>query len=165
MPALELGAVMPLYRHHGSSETMVILRGEAQWIFFDESGEGRRMSYKMLMGMRDVLMWRGINGIAWSVLRVRCCLSVKTKPPARASANWWLCKENKGLTNITYCCLLLILAPHLRQVRQFYGCRHRRAGRYTTFGQWNSPSEHDNHQIYYLELTCHMPGISNTCYG
>ena len=36
--ALELGTVMPIHRHHGSSETVVILRGKIRWIFYDENG-------------------------------------------------------------------------------------------------------------------------------
>ena len=33
--ALEPGTVMPIHRHHGSSETVVILRGKIQWIFYE----------------------------------------------------------------------------------------------------------------------------------
>lgn len=36
--ALEPGTVMPIHRHHASSETVVILRGKIQWVFYDESG-------------------------------------------------------------------------------------------------------------------------------
>ena len=36
--ALEPGTIIPIHRHHGSSETVVILRGKVRWIFFDESG-------------------------------------------------------------------------------------------------------------------------------
>lgn len=36
--ALELGTVMPIHRHHESSETVVILRGKARWIFYNENG-------------------------------------------------------------------------------------------------------------------------------
>ena len=37
--ALEPGTVMPIHRHHGSSETVVILRGKICWIFYDENGQ------------------------------------------------------------------------------------------------------------------------------
>ena len=37
--ALEPGMVMPIHRHHGSSETVVILRGKIYWIFYDENGQ------------------------------------------------------------------------------------------------------------------------------
>ena len=37
--AIEPGTVMPIHRHHGSSETVVILRGKIRWIFFDENGQ------------------------------------------------------------------------------------------------------------------------------
>lgn len=36
--ALEPGTVMPIHRHHGSSETVVILRGKIRWMFYDEDG-------------------------------------------------------------------------------------------------------------------------------
>ena len=36
--ALEPGTVMPIHRHHGSSETVVILRGRIRWIFYDDQG-------------------------------------------------------------------------------------------------------------------------------
>lgn len=36
--ALEPGTVMPIHRHHGSSETVIILRGKIRWMFYDESG-------------------------------------------------------------------------------------------------------------------------------
>ena len=36
--ALEPGTIMPIHRHHGSSETVVILRGNICWHFFDEKG-------------------------------------------------------------------------------------------------------------------------------
>ena len=37
--ALEPGTVMPIHRHHASSETVVILRGKIRWIFYDDSGK------------------------------------------------------------------------------------------------------------------------------
>ena len=36
--ALEPGTVMPIHRHHGSSETVVILRGRIKWVFYDNEG-------------------------------------------------------------------------------------------------------------------------------
>jgi cupin fold WbuC family metalloprotein len=36
--ALEPGTVLPIHRHHGSSETIAILRGRIQWIFYDDDG-------------------------------------------------------------------------------------------------------------------------------
>ena len=36
--ALEPGTVMPVHRHHVSSETVVILRGKIQWVFYDDNG-------------------------------------------------------------------------------------------------------------------------------
>lgn len=36
--ALEPGTVMPIHRHKGSSETVVIIRGGIRWLFYDEQG-------------------------------------------------------------------------------------------------------------------------------
>ena len=36
--ALEPGTVMPIHRHNGSSETVVILRGKAKWMYYDDNG-------------------------------------------------------------------------------------------------------------------------------
>ena len=36
--ALEPGTVMPIHRHHGSSETVVVIRGKIRWIFYDDNG-------------------------------------------------------------------------------------------------------------------------------
>ena len=35
---LEPGTIMPIHRHHASSETVVILRGRIRWMFYDENG-------------------------------------------------------------------------------------------------------------------------------
>ena len=36
--ALEPGTMMPIHRHHASSETVVILRGKIRWVFYDDCG-------------------------------------------------------------------------------------------------------------------------------
>ena len=36
--AMEPGTIMPIHRHKASSETVVILRGMIQWVFYDEVG-------------------------------------------------------------------------------------------------------------------------------
>lgn len=36
--ALEPGTIMPIHRHHASSETVVILRGRIKWAFYDNDG-------------------------------------------------------------------------------------------------------------------------------
>lgn len=36
--ALEPGTVMPIHRHRASSETVVLLRGKIQWVFYDDDG-------------------------------------------------------------------------------------------------------------------------------
>lgn len=36
--AIEPGTVMPIHRHHASSETVVILRGKIEWVFYDDEG-------------------------------------------------------------------------------------------------------------------------------
>ena len=37
--ALEPGTIMPIHRHRLSTETVVILRGKIQWVFYDKNGE------------------------------------------------------------------------------------------------------------------------------
>ena len=37
--ALEPGTVMPIHRHHVSSETVVIIRGKIRWMFYNEKGQ------------------------------------------------------------------------------------------------------------------------------
>ena len=36
--ALEPGTILPIHRHHESTETVVIIRGKIQWIFYDDRG-------------------------------------------------------------------------------------------------------------------------------
>lgn len=36
--AIEPETVMPIHRHHASSETVVVLRGKIRWMFYDENG-------------------------------------------------------------------------------------------------------------------------------
>lgn len=36
--ALEPGTVMPIHRHHASSESVVLLRGKIEWVFYDDKG-------------------------------------------------------------------------------------------------------------------------------
>ena len=36
--AMEPGTVMPIHRHRASTESVVILRGKIQWIFYDDKG-------------------------------------------------------------------------------------------------------------------------------
>jgi cupin fold WbuC family metalloprotein len=37
--ALEPGTVMPIHRHRGSTETVVVLRGKVKWLYYDENGK------------------------------------------------------------------------------------------------------------------------------
>lgn len=37
--ALEPGTIMPIHRHHASSETVVILRGKIRWMFYNNEGK------------------------------------------------------------------------------------------------------------------------------
>jgi len=36
--AIEPGTVLPIHRHRGSSETMVMLRGKGRWNYYDDNG-------------------------------------------------------------------------------------------------------------------------------
>ena len=37
--ALEPGTIMPIHRHHASTETVVILLGKIKWLFYDNEGK------------------------------------------------------------------------------------------------------------------------------
>ena len=52
--AIEPGSVLPIHRHHASSETVVILRGRIRWIFYDD--QGRMTESTELRGDGDIRM-------------------------------------------------------------------------------------------------------------
>lgn len=37
--AMEPGTVLPIHRHRGSSETVVMLRGKGKWNYYDDNGQ------------------------------------------------------------------------------------------------------------------------------
>lgn len=37
--AMESGTVLPIHRHRGSSETVVMLRGKGKWNYYDDNGK------------------------------------------------------------------------------------------------------------------------------
>ena len=37
--AMEPGTVLPIHRHRGSSETVVMLRGKGKWNYYDDNGK------------------------------------------------------------------------------------------------------------------------------
>lgn len=37
--AIEPGTVLPIHRHRGSSETVVMLRGKGKWNYYDDNGQ------------------------------------------------------------------------------------------------------------------------------
>lgn len=58
--ALEPGTVMPIHRHRGSSETVVILRGKIQWLFYDDNGnETERVSLDANGSVRMIVAEKG----------------------------------------------------------------------------------------------------------
>ena len=42
--ALEPGTIIPIHQHHASSETVVVLRGKIEWIFYDNEGKETEMA-------------------------------------------------------------------------------------------------------------------------
>ena len=54
--ALEPGTVMPIHRHHGSSETVIIQRGKIRWMFYDE--DGNAVDYVVKQFIEHVMDWR-----------------------------------------------------------------------------------------------------------
>lgn len=71
--ALEPGTVMPIHRHHGSTETVVVLCGKIRWIFYDENGMETESvtldangSVRMLVAEKD--RWHSLECIESAVL-------------------------------------------------------------------------------------------------
>ncbi len=71
--ALEPGTVMPIHRHHASSESVVILRGKIRWIFFD--AERKETESVVLDADREVRMinvekdrWHSLECLESSVI-------------------------------------------------------------------------------------------------
>lgn len=71
--ALEPGTVMPIHRHKGSSETVIILRGKIRWYFYDE--EGKEVENVLLDANGEVRMlnverdsWHSLECIESAVL-------------------------------------------------------------------------------------------------
>ena len=58
--ALEPGTVMPIHRHRASSETVVLLRGKIQWVFYDDNGtETERVTLDAKGDLRMINVERG----------------------------------------------------------------------------------------------------------
>lgn len=75
--AMEPGTVMPIHRHHGSSETVVILRGRIRWIFYDENGNETESvvlnangEYRMLSAERD--RWHSLECLESGTVIFEC---------------------------------------------------------------------------------------------
>lgn len=71
--ALEPGTIMPIHRHHGSSETVVILQGKILWYFYDD--EGKEVENVLLDANGEVRMlnverdrWHSLECIESAVL-------------------------------------------------------------------------------------------------
>lgn len=64
--ALEPGTVMPIHRHHQSSETVVILRGKIRWIFYDENG---RETERVTLDADGDLRMLNVEKGRWHLLR------------------------------------------------------------------------------------------------
>ena len=58
--ALEPGTVMPIHRHRASSETVVIIRGKIQWVFYDDDGnETERVTLDANGELRCLIVEKG----------------------------------------------------------------------------------------------------------
>lgn len=75
--AMEPGTVMPIHRHHGSSETVVILRGRLRWMFYDEDGNETESvaldatgEYRMLCAERD--RWHSLECLESGTVIFEC---------------------------------------------------------------------------------------------
>ena len=63
--ALEPGTIMPIHRHHASSETVVILRGRIRWIFYDENGNETE---RVVLDAEDNLRMLNVEKDRWHSL-------------------------------------------------------------------------------------------------
>ena len=63
--ALEPGTVMPIHRHHQSSETVVILRGKIEWLFFDDYG---KITEKVLLDAKGEIRMLNVEKDRWHSL-------------------------------------------------------------------------------------------------
>lgn len=58
--ALEPGTVMPIHRHRTSSETVVIIRGTIQWVFYvDDGNETERVTLDAIGELRCLNVEKG----------------------------------------------------------------------------------------------------------
>ena len=75
--AMEPGTIMPIHRHHGSSETVVLLRGRLRWIFYDENGNETEEvlldangDHRMLCAERD--RWHSLECLESGTVLFEC---------------------------------------------------------------------------------------------
>ena len=75
--AMEPGTVMPIHRHHGSSETVVLLRGRIRWMFYDENGKETEAvlldtngEHRMLCAERD--RWHSLECLESGTVLFEC---------------------------------------------------------------------------------------------
>lgn len=76
--AMEPGTVMPIHRHRTSSETLVIIRGTIQWVFYDDDGNETERVTLDAHGELRMLNVRKEDGIRLNAWKAGvCCLSAR----------------------------------------------------------------------------------------
>lgn len=63
--ALEPGTILPIHRHRGSSETVVIVRGKIQWVFYDNEGNETE---RVVLDANGVLRMLNVERDRWHSL-------------------------------------------------------------------------------------------------
>ena len=75
--AMEPGTIIPIHRHHASSETLVLLRGKIRWMFYDNSGNETEVvtldangEHRMLNAERD--RWHSLECLESGTVLFEC---------------------------------------------------------------------------------------------
>ena len=66
--ALEPGTVMPIHRHHASSETVVILRGKVKWVFFDDNLNSNEPAEEVILDANGEVRMLNVERDRWHSL-------------------------------------------------------------------------------------------------
>lgn len=66
--ALEPGTVMPIHRHHASSETVVILRGKVKWVFFDDNDNSNEPAEEVILDANGEVRMLNVERDRWHSL-------------------------------------------------------------------------------------------------
>ena len=81
--ALEPGTVMPIHRHHASSETVVILRGKVKWVFFDDNLNSNEPAEEVILDANGEVRMLNVERDRWhSLVCIESAILFETKDGA-----------------------------------------------------------------------------------